>query len=327
MINLLKNKKNKGNLSSLEEENEENLNKVNISRYKDPYGLSVGKMNLGLWLIANRRNFLSAFLALLILISFILWSLFLYTFGFYIFKGMKDDQNLINSFHQIFIPEATIAKMSARDLEFSKVKILNTGENKYDFLVKVTNPNKDYFAHFDYFFSANNEKFGNNSSFILPNESKYIMSLGVLNPSNYKKFTLGLNNFKWERINNRNFPNWDEFSKNRLNIKIDNEKFLAGQSSNLSEKVNLNKLSFEAKNLTAYNYWGVDFKIVLLENNREIAANIYKADKFMSGDTVQGEIIWPGNIPRLTKVLIMPEIDITQKDIYIDIDGEGGQNK
>ncbi len=324
MINLLKEKKN-NNIP------EETINidskKVNIKKYKDPYGLSVGKMQFGLWLISNRRNFLSALLAFLILISFISWSFFLYNFGFYIFKGMKDDQNLINSFSQIFIPDITLQNMSARDLEFSEVKVFNSGDQKYDFLVKVTNPNENHFAHFNYFFSAKDEQFGHNSSFILPRESKYIMSLGVSNPSNYKKFVLDLNNFKWERINNKNFPNWDEFSKNRLNIKVSEEKFLAGQSNNLSDKINLNKLNFEAENDTAYNYWGVDFKIILLENNREVAANIYKVNNFMSEEKIQGEIVWPGIVPRSTNILIMPEIDITQKDIYISMDGEGGQSK
>jgi hypothetical protein len=337
MINLLKNKKLEENLEnktkaeinpdSLNLEETENLNKVNINRYKDPYGLSVGKMRLGLWLISNRRNFLSAFLALLILISFIAWSFFLYNFAFYIFKGMEDDQNLINSFSQILIPDSTLQNMSAYNLEFSKVKVFSLGNNKYDFLLKITNPNKNHFAHFNYFFKSNEDEFGHSSSFILPNESKYIMSLGIPGPSSYKNVNLELDDFKWERITNKNFPNWDEFSKNRLNITVNEEKFLAGQSNNLSDKINLNKLSFKAQNNTAYNYWDFNFKIILLENSREVAANIYKASNFMSEDEIEGEIIWPGSVPRSTEILIMPEIDITEKDIYISIDGEGGQSK
>jgi len=345
MVNLLKNRKiggtsNKQNISASldlgkqnnqeiqeDEERPVDLNKVNISRYKDPYGLSIGGMKFGLWLISNRRNFLSALLALLILISFVSWSFFLYAFGSYIFKGMKIDQGIINSFSEILIPDRTIKNISAIDLEFGRVKIFNLGSNKYDFLVKISNPNKKYFVHFDYYFKGGDKKIGYNSSFILPDESKYIMSLGVLNEYDYKNFNLVLTNLRWERITNKNFPNWESFSDDRLDIKVLKKDFSSGQKNNLSDKVNLNKLNFEIKNDTAYNYWKADFNIILFGNNGEVASNIYQVDNFMSEEIVQGEIVWPGSLPNIKEILIMPDIDITENDIYINIDGSGGQTK
>jgi len=329
MVNLLKDNNNLKDVDFKEKDQKSNIQNVNIRRYKDPYGLTLGKMSFGLWLISNRRNFLSIFLAFLILASFIFWSLYLYTFGSYIFKGMKEDQASLKFLSRVLIPEDLLSNISASDLNFSKLKVFNVSNNKYDFLIKLNNPNKNYFAHFNYCFNNKGEDFACGSSFILPNESKYIMSLGVEIPqnNNIKTSKLVLKKLKWERIDHKNFPDWNIFKKNRLNVigkKID---FLRGESSNLSDKINLNKLILELKNNSAYNYWQVNFNIVLLDRGEEVAANKYIVNNFMSGEKVNGSIVWPGNISRFDEVLIMPEIDITKDDIYIPIEGESGQLK
>lgn len=329
MVNLVKGKPNlsefkpKEGLNQLAEfRPEENTaldDSVDLKRYEDAGGLSLRKLEIGLWLVRNRRNFASLLVGFLIVVIFLAWGSFFLNFGIYIFSGMpKDSQALSALVRGGIMSYGELSARKARDISVSNPVVVKTGA-KYDFLVKVKNPNLDHFAHFDYAFDAGSGLYGRQSGFILPGQSKYLLALGETLPSPASRAKLVFDNIAWQRVDKKEIIDWQLFAADRLNIGTREEKFVPGQSSGLSENVILNRLEFVAYNDTPYNYYELGFNIILLSNDTEIGAYRHRIDRFMSGLEKNVDLTLPYNIGNVTKIVIEPEIDITASDIYIDI--------
>jgi hypothetical protein len=293
--------------------------KVNLNRYKDPDGLSLRKLEIGLWLSRNKRNFVSLFIGLLIVLIVLSWGSFMANFGIYIFSGMRIDSQLLSqSLNSELMSYSGLKDKKAKDIVASRPIVIDSG-SKTDFIVKVNNPNAKHIAHFKYSFNVGGQEYGERNGFILPEETKYLLALGENIPSRVNRAELVLTNVSWERVNKKEIIDWDLYASDRLNIGTREENFIPGQSTGLSENVILNRLEFVAYNNSAYNYYQTDFNIILFQNNTEIGAYKHSVDRFMSGQEKYVDLTLAHNIGNVSKILIEPEIDISQDDIYIDI--------
>lgn len=312
-----------------QEKNTESMpQKINIKRYKDPEGLTVGKMAIGLWLVEHRKHLIMIPIVLLIFVSAITWIYTLYCLGFYIGWGMKEDQKSVSD---LLRPNLAghdfVLSRSAQDLQFQPVQIIELDNKKYDFLVRYKNPNKKFWAKFEYYFKVGDIEFDHGSAFILPGETKYLLALAkelVGQPTGVK---FHINNLNWARINLHKYPDWEKFYNEHLDIAISNIKFTPAKATILTEKLNLNDLHFTADNNTAYNYYGVNFIILLYNRGKVIGASKYILNNFMSGQIREIKVTWPGRLGRVDDIEITPEINITRDDIYIKFEGGAGEKK
>lgn len=302
--------------------------KADIGRYQDPEGLTVKKMGIGLWLVENRKNMLTLLYGFLIIIGVITWSLFIYTFGLYIIKGMNDDEAMLSGIVAENIPghEFALAR-SAQPLATQVPQIIKLPENKYDILVQIKNPNVHYYAVFEYFFDTGDEELGRAENFILPGETKYLLSLGHEIDKFPGSVRFVFDKLKWKRIDNHIIPDWSRFKFDHLNIDIEDIEFTPSKTSILTEKMALNSLKFTIKNNTAYNYYRPYFTVLLLGSSRIIGVNKYIAEKFMSGEERMADVTWPGRLDRVREAVVVPEINIMKDDIYIEFDGGFGDPK
>ncbi|MCK5511042.1 hypothetical protein KAI65_05920 [Candidatus Parcubacteria bacterium] len=346
MIDLLQKNKNKKNYNEIEEElelkqenkkdeldakgaeTEEAPKPVNLNRYKDPEGLTIKKMRIGLWLVANRKNFKLIFIVFLALVIAYSWGRYFIVFGNQVLFGMKQDKKIIQA---LIVPNLidyeTLSKNSAKNLEINQPGVIAISDNKFDFYIKIRNPNHKYWAHFDYYFRLDNKDTRKESNFILPGETKYILLLGEKLETKSKNGEFVIDKIEWERIDFHKYDNWPLFAKEHLDIKISDIKFTPANSSVLSEKININTLDFSASNNTAYNYWDVAYNALLFKGSRIIGVNRYVADNLMSGQTQKIGITWPEDIGQVGDIVIYPEVDITRDDVYIKFDGKTGTEK
>ncbi|MCD4761963.1 hypothetical protein K8R32_03295 [bacterium] len=302
--------------------------KADIGRYHDPEGLTVKKMGIGLWLVENRKNMLTLLYGFLIIIGVITWSIFIYTFGLYIMKGMNNDELMLSGIVAENIPghEFALAR-SAQPLATQVPQIIKLPENKYDILVQIKNPNVHYYAVFEYYFEFEDGELGLSENFILPGETKYLLSLGHDMDRFPSSIRFVFDKLKWKRIDTHIIPDWSRFKFDHLNIDIEDIEFTPAKTSILTEKMALNSLKFTIKNNTAYNYYRPYFTILLFGSSRIIGVNKYLAEKFMSGEERTADVTWPGRLDRVREAVIVPEINITRDDIYIEFDGGFGDPK
>jgi len=304
------------------------IKKPSITQYKDPEGLTVGKLELGLWFIRHRKVFINMFYGALIIVSFITWPRFLYTYGKYVFIDMRQDQNLANELvasgninHSIVLNQAPLP------LEIRSPQFLKSGENNYDFFVEITNPNEKQYGKFKYRFKVEDSIFPIQEGYISTLETKYIVSLA--NDVDYRLQNIEVEfiSFDWQRITMKNFSNWINYVAERKDITISDKVYTPAQSTILSEKVNVNSLKFTVTNNTVYNYSYVDFVLLLYNRESIVGVNTYRINKLSSEKEQEVVISWVGNHGRVTSIEVIPNIDILNDEIYLRYVGEGGEIK
>lgn len=304
---------------------EQKISEKQVEKYEDPSGLSLKKLRLGLWYLEHRHQLYYVLIGFLILISAVSWLYAIYNIVNYVFWGMKEDQAMLkeltrpNNFRQYVLLN------SPQALQIEEPLVLKS-DLKTDLVAKVTNVNPSHRADFDYYFLIDNGETAHRNGFILPGETKYFMVLaqetGVLSNAQ-----LVLNNLHWQRLNKHLIPDPASFINNRRNINISEAEFLPASSSGLSEKISLNLLKFNATNNSAYSFWEVKFTIILHGSYGVMGVNEYKINEFMSGQKRKIEISWPGLLPAVDRIEIMPEIDIMDEHVYIKPEGGEGREK
>jgi hypothetical protein len=301
----------------------EKRKKVNVEQYKDLEGITIKKLTLGLWLVEHRRLISTLFYGFIAGIAVLSWGYFILSLGGYLIFGMREDQKIIGEIVSGGeVNHGVVLQQAPKNLRFGNVKIINLDDNRYDFLVEVSNVNKQHWASFDYHFISNGEDIGHAEGFILPSESKYIYLLGEKLGRRPSGVEVRIENLSWNRIDKAEYPNWDSFYEDHLRLKITDKEFIPESLSELSEKLDLNILRFNITNDTAYSYWEVELSIRLMSRNTIIGAEKLIVDNLMSGETREVEITWPGKLSKVGDIVIYPEVNIVDESVYIKPQGE-----
>lgn len=312
----------------VDEEFEKNK-KINLDRYRDPGGLTVKKMDIGLWFVRNRKHFIFIFMIVMAMIGAVTWGRFFYVYGSYVIVGMKYDEQLSRGIVENTVVGHDFFKQRApKNIELGTIRMVKGANDKYDFLVEARNPNDNYWAEIESHISVAGKDLAYEKNFILPNETKQILITGkeLDNFSRSVKFVK--DKTLWHRINKHKYPNWKYFSQEHLDIELTNIEFTPADKTVITEKVPLNNLNFTVKNKTAYNYRGINMNIIIYGvNNQILILDEYALNTFMSGETRTISITLPGDYPVVGKIDVIPEINITRDDIYIKFDGGSGEIK
>lgn len=299
-------------------------NDADIEKYKDISGVSLKKLNFGLWYVEHRQRLKVIFIVFLILIGAISWVYTIYGFGYYLLRGMSEDELLASQITKTpGLSHNYILQIAPKDLMLGPIKILKSDEKKYDIFIQIKNPSDRHWADFDYYFKAGSNETKTKRGFILPGETKYLLALGEefnFNPSNVQ---FGIKGMSWHKIDRHELPDWEKFRNERLDIGISDTKFTPAKASGLSGKLSLNILDFTAINKTPYSYWNADFIILLYGGANIIGINSYSLGEFMSGQSRGASITWPGAISQASKIEVIPNINIFDNANYIKYSGEG----
>ncbi len=325
------NKENNGqaqkNNSKQDNSEKKNLEKK-LKKYEDLEGLTTKKLNFGLWYAEHAIQIKRFINITLILISFASWGFTIYNYAYYYFFGIDEDEKIIAQLTEPnLISHTYFVRKSSQELALSNVSYLKSTDNKYDLYIKIQNTNKNYWAEFEYCFSVNGIDVDCGKNFILPKESKHIMSLSQEIDSNVRGAIFNIKNIVWRRINPHEIADWDLYKQDHANFIVDNISFTPPNASGLSEKLNLSSLEFTVTNETGYSYWDVGFNILLYRGNSIVGVNRYKAEEFMSGETRNIIINWPGNIIQVSGIDIEVEVNILDNNNYIKPEGGIGEIK
>jgi len=299
---------------------------VNLDRYQDLEGVTIKKLEAGLWYVEHKELLRKLLIVMLALVGAVSWLYTLSTFGFYVFKGMVDDAAMVSELvaTQGF-NHAYIKQISGQQLETLPVKVLESGNVKgaprYDLIVEIKNPNLRHAGVLNYSFVSATGIIANGEINILPGDDKYITALGLELNSRPQNVKLVNNRLDLKRLDARVFPDWDQYKKEHLNISVSDIKFTPPRLSGLSEKLNVSQLDFTATNNSAYNYWRADLVILLTSRGQLLAVNQYQLNRFKSGERREITLSMPGII-KVDQAEIIPQVDILDRKNYFNFDAE-----
>jgi len=294
---------------------DKNSQEIDLSKYEDLSGLSVNKMNFGLWLSENRAKILRIIIICLIAISAFFFVYSSYSYIVYFLNGStsKDLASLVKS-------NVVSQRNVVSDIVVSTPQIFRSGE-AHDLVVTIKNPNDKFFAHFNYCFNIEGRSPVCGNGFALPGEEKYIVALGQKIGTDQLAVSFKINSVSWQRIDTHKIINWNTFASDRLNFSLENVNLALADESGLSEKVGLDSLDFTITNRTAFGYYEVPLSIAFYRDSELVGVNRYVVKDFLAGESKSVRLSWLGGLPNITRTSVKPELDLSDDSIYLKYQG------
>jgi hypothetical protein len=284
---------------------DKNVNKeIDLKKYNDPSGLSLQEMNFGLWLSEHRQQFLKILTIFLIILCA----------GLFIFSSYNYVIYFMSNSRQSSVTSVTSPRQVAADLAIAPIQIFSYSTSS-DLVALVTNPNDKFTATFQYCFKQGTQDLSCGQGYIMPGEKKYILALGqtVSDPSSLSFTT---SNMFWQRLDGHKIPDWNTYATSRLNFLVSNLNFASGAASGLSNKLELNTLSFTIKNQTAYSYYEAPLNILLFNGSDLVGVNRYLLENFQTGQSRDIKLSWPGNLSSVSQTQVVPDINLLDSGVY-----------
>lgn len=271
------------------------------------------QLKLSYWIIEHKMLFKKIGLGIFIAVDILLVVFGLYGFADYLLiTGPHEARQLAMLGEDLNYSSLNI-KLSARPIDV-KSTIFLRGKETFDLLSFVENRNEVWLARFKYQFMADGTATEQKNGFLLPGEGKFITDLGVKLPRSALKAALSISDLKWTRISTRDIPDYNDWSGARLNFEISDVNFAPAA---VLDGGSASRATFKVKNVSAFNYWQVGFRVILYRGATIVGANYITIPNFQSGEEREAAVSWFDTIGQVTKVEVEPEVDIFDEDVYM----------
>ncbi|MFA5131173.1 MAG: hypothetical protein WC467_01990 [Patescibacteria group bacterium] len=294
---------------------DKNSQEIDLDKYRDPTGLSLKKMNFGLWLSEHHKKIMNIIVFSLIALSafFFLYSTYNYVIYFLEKPSAAEEAANVNS-------SVSSQRDLITDLKITSPQIFRSGET-YDLAAKISNPNDKFSGQMQYCFQVNGIDASCGSEFVLPSEEKYILALGTKISTASPIVTFKLTSISWQRVDNHLIPDWASFYNQRVNFAIEGLSLALAKQSGLSEKVDLNSLEFKITNRSPFAYYEVPLKIAFYNGSELIGVNSYIVQNFLAGETRSVHLSWSGALGGVSRTDIKPNLNVLDNAVYLKYQG------
>ncbi len=294
---------------------DKNIQEIDLKKYKDLDGLTLKKMNFGLWLSEHRARIMKGIIIFLIAISALSFAYSTYNYIIYYLTSSSAEEEAAATRTNI-VPQRNIVS----DLLISTPIAFQSGE-AYDLVVKLKNPNSKFSATFQYCFLSADKIISCNNGFLLPSEEKYIFSLGQKIDAYSANLKIEINNLSWKRFDVRVIPDWNSFESSHVNFDFSGINLALAGESGLSEKIGLDSLEFNVTNNSSYGYYQVPLNITFYNGTELIGVNRYIVENFLAGETRPVRLTWLGGLSSAARTEIRPELNLLDDSIYLKYQG------
>lgn len=281
-----------------------------MSNYSEQ-NLNTWELKFSYWFVSHKLLLRQIFIIFLIVLAVLFWFYVLWQSVFYLINYQKERASWYYLSHSQSQSLTDLTQKAPQTLVVSDILLLNQTAGQSEYLVKVTNPNSDWLAAFNYQFVTGGDGGYKRQSFIMPGQSKYLLD---------SKFgaTAGsfqLSDLKWERV-----ANFEQLRQIRNNFSYQNEKFLAG-----AKPGDPNRVTFDLTNNSSFGYWQVEIKVLLLSGGDIVSGNTIVLEQFKAGETRPVELHWNIGLPRITGLEIIPEVNFLDASNIMKPEGEIGE--
>jgi hypothetical protein len=279
---------------------------IDLSKYDDDSGISLAKINFGLWLSEKRKN-----ISKLVVIFLVITSVFFFSYSIYSYIHYFLAEDPFSG----EIPIVNAPRDQVSELSISATEILRIN-GYYDFIALLKNPNDRFAARFNYCFLVEDVEITCREGFALPNEEKYLTALNMDVPDSSKTVNLEIRDLNWRRIDNREIPDWQTFLDSRLNFSFTGVRLArSGMPNNQASP--LNYLEFTITNNTAYSYHEAPLNLIFYQGSQIVGAHRYVVNNLLTGESRQVRLNWLTSLSSIDKTEITPDINILDDNVYL----------
>lgn len=190
--------------------------------------------------------------------------------------------------------------------------VLPAATGKIDVLIPVENRNMNFWAELEYRLVVGGAEQPLQTAFILPSQAKYLTGLS-LSTENGSSVEVKIENRVWHRAVTVGGVDQQAFADTRLNIVGENAVFKPSDPLATSPS---SSAAFTLANHTAFSYYDVGLLVLLYRGDAIVGANRIQVDQLAAGAKKPMEIFWYQSLPQVTKVEVVPDMNIYDPGIY-----------
>jgi hypothetical protein len=223
--------------------------------------------------------------------------------------GLREEQMI----RQMTSPEyGRVASLTLEEVQVGAPIVLSGGVGKIDILTPIENRNDAFWAEIEYRYLIGGTEQPLRTSFVLPGQTKYLSELGASSGSG-ASVELRIEKRLWHRVDLQDTANAAEFAETRLNIRAENPVYVPSDPLATSP---VSSAKFTLVNGSAFGYYDVNLLVLLYRGDAIVGANQARVETLAAGEKKQMELFWFQLLPQVTKVEIVPDINIYDPYVY-----------
>lgn len=266
------------------------------------------------WWVAHKQQLRNGFAAVVLLVSGIAILYSAYGFGSYFIYGRANDERMVAQLVQSGVNHAAV--QLAQPLSIPTVVVLpgSGTPGHYDVLAKVVNPNPNWIADVKVNIATSDQPKGVDQTItMLNNDEQFLIGAGLAS-STGSTARASIANITWHRLRNV-----DDLNSRKPKFNVTAVHFVSSPELNISGNYTLSQVTFNVENQSIYNFWSVDFTVVVMRGDAPQGAAITTLSKLLSNEKRDVTINFYGNIPTATNVLVIPYVNVADDGSFMQI--------
>ena len=289
---------------------------AHYSAYTDPSGeFTTGELTASLWYVRHKPLLYKISKFVLIILSIGLWGFSVWQGIGYVIYQLQGNHALEQSL-TTFPDYAQISgQLAPQSLKITGAQAFQSGENKYDLVADITNPDNRFVVEFDYYFSVGENITPHEHAFLLPSEERPVASLGLMSTTgSFDPPIIHLENIHWQRLDQIKYPNPRQFQNERLQFSISNLMFNRAEET---AGLGAHQLTFTLTNNSAYSYRSADFYVGLYLQDSLVGVIPLHILDFRSQETRAVDVRSFAPNLSITDARVFPRINVYDPEVYL----------
>ncbi|PIR76308.1 MAG: hypothetical protein COU32_02825 [Candidatus Magasanikbacteria bacterium CG10_big_fil_rev_8_21_14_0_10_42_10] len=275
-----------------------------LKRYEDPIsGFSSQDLKRGIWYVQHRDQIKKIGIA-----CFILFDVLFFGYGFWGWTSYllidythdrENDVALVAGFQNYALQHV---RYEATPLQFGTPTVYKSGDQKYDLVIDVDNPNKRWVARVRYQFSFNGGMTEEKELIIMPGAHQLLPILGVdasTLPSGIRFQPLSID---WRSIDPHLVYDVADYIGKRNQFIVNDVTFTSAGDADISG----DRVTFTVTNASVFNYWSPQFFAELKDGPKREGVVLITLDQSNAGDVIPVDIRLFGGNMFVTDVTLYP---------------------
>ncbi len=262
------------------------------------------------WWVDHRERVKNAGLA-----AFAVVDVLLVGFGFWgfvdwlAFGGLREEQMIRQMASSDY---GQFPSLTLEELRVGAPIVLSGGVGKIDLLTSVENRNGGFWAELEYRYVIGGEELPLRKAFVLPGETKFVSELGASSGFGASA-EFRIERRLWHRVDLQGARSASEFAEARLAIRAENPVYAP---SDPLATTPVSRAAFTLVNSSAFGYYDVNLLVLLYRGDAVVGVNRASLDVLAAGERKNMEIFWYQLLPQVTKVEVVPDLNIYDPYAY-----------
>ncbi len=266
------------------------------------------------WWVAHKQQLRNGFAAVVLFVSgaAILYSAYGFL-DYWIFSRARDQQ-ILQQLATSSINFSAITKPQPIGLSVPTVLSESAGNGHYDVLVKVVNPNKKWTADVTVHIASADQSQGVDESItLLDSDEQFLIAPGLASSSGSSAEAI-VSNVVWHRL-----KNVADLDARKPKFDVTDVHFVSGPELKITGNTTVGQVTFSVANQSIFNFWSVDFTVVIMEGDNPVAAAKTTLTKFLSNEKRNVSINFYSDIPAATNVLVVPYVNVSDDSVFMQV--------